>query len=245
MESDIFKKNVAIMAKVTEEEACILPHSDSLLPSVEVVREIIGLVKEIIFPGFFDRRQIDANIRSYHIGVNMERLQQLLGQQTELALRFGDSGHTAPAPGMSQELTLRFIDRLPEIKRLLYTDVEAIYNDDPAAHSYSEVIFCYPVVAAMIHYRTAHELLGMGIPVLPRIITEWVWRYGIDIHPAARIGEYFSIDHGTGVVIGETSIIGNHCTLPGSDPLEPRTYVFVPRRRFARSAAQGSQSRYH
>lgn len=225
MESDIFKKNVAIMAKVTEEEACILPHSDSLLPSVEVVREIIGLVKEIVFPGFFDRRQIDANIRSYHIGVNMERLQQLLGQQTELALRFGDNGQTAPAPDQSQELTLKFIDRLPEIKRLLYTDVEAIYYDDPAAHSYSEVIFCYPVVAAMIHYRTAHELLGMGIPVLPRIITELAHAgTGIDIHPAARIGEYFSIDHGTGVVIGETSIIGNHCTLYQGVTLGAKNY---------------------
>ncbi len=224
MDKDIFKKNVAIMAKVSEEEERFLPHSDSLLPSVDVLREIVDLVKVIVFPGFFDRRQIDSNIRSYHIGVNMERLQQLLGQQIELALLFANGEDTQPS-ATSNELALKFIDRLPGIKRLLYTDVEAIYNDDPAAHSYSEVIFCYPVVMAMIHYRTAHELLTMGIPVIPRIITELAHaNTGIDIHPGARIGEYFSIDHGTGVVIGETCIIGNHVTLYQGVTLGAKNY---------------------
>ena len=109
---------------------------------------------------------------------------------------------------------MSFIDRLPEVKRRLYTDVEAMFDNDPAANNYGEVIFCYPVVNAMTHYRIAHELHMLNIPVLPRIITELAHsKTGIDIHPGATIGDYFSIDHGTGVVIGETSIIGNHVTL--------------------------------
>ena len=100
------------------------------------------------------------------------------------------------------------------MKRLLYSDVEAMFDNDPAATNYGEVIFCYPVVNAMTHYRIAHELHKLGIPVLPRIITELAHsKTGIDIHPGATIGDHFSIDHGTGVVIGETAIIGSHVTL--------------------------------
>jgi serine O-acetyltransferase len=214
MNNDIFQKNVAILAKVSEEEERIVPATDAPLPSVEALSTIVELVKVIVFPGFFDKRQIDSNIRSYHIGVNMERLLSLLKQQIELALLFDAHDDGEAASRDSQMLAMKFIDRLPEIKRLLYTDVEAIFNDDPAVRNYSEVIFCYPVVEAMIHYRVAHELLSMGIAVIPRIITEQAHaKTGIDIHPGARIGEYFSIDHGTGVVIGETCIIGNHVTL--------------------------------
>jgi serine O-acetyltransferase len=114
----------------------------------------------------------------------------------------------------AEELALRFIDELPEIKRLLYTDVQAMFDNDPAAQTYGEVIFSYPVVNTMTHYRIAHVLHKMEIPIIPRIITEQAHsKTGIDIHPGASIGEYFAIDHGTGVVIGETSIIGNHVTL--------------------------------
>jgi len=111
-------------------------------------------------------------------------------------------------------LASEFIDTLPEIKRLLYTDVEAMFDADPAARNYGEVIFCYPVMNTMTHYRIAHRLHELKVPVIPRIITELAHsKTGIDIHPGAQIGEYFAIDHGTGVVIGETSIIGNHVTL--------------------------------
>jgi serine O-acetyltransferase len=114
----------------------------------------------------------------------------------------------------AERLALLFIDALPEIKRLLYTDVQAMFDNDPAAPNYGEVIFCYPVVKAMTHYRIAHKLHELHVPVIPRIITELAHsKTGIDIHPGAQIGEYFAIDHGTGVVIGETSIIGNHVTL--------------------------------
>jgi serine O-acetyltransferase len=114
----------------------------------------------------------------------------------------------------AERLALEFIDALPEIKRLLYTDVESMFDNDPAAPNYGEVIFSYPVVNTMTHYRIAHKLHTLGVPVIPRIMTELAHsKTGIDIHPGAQIGEYFSIDHGTGVVIGETTIIGNHVTL--------------------------------
>lgn len=222
---EIFQKNVSILSEVSDEETRIMPKGDAPLPSVDALRSIVEWVKMIVFPGFFDRRQADNTIRSYHMGVNMERLYQALRQQITLALAFCDRDKGQSNTTDARDLSMRFIDRLPEIKRMLYTDVAAIYDDDPATDSYGEVIFCYPVVQAMIHYRIAHELLLEGIPVIPRIITELAHSAtGIDIHPGARIGEYFSIDHGTGIVIGETSIIGNHVTLYQGVTLGARNY---------------------
>ena len=114
----------------------------------------------------------------------------------------------------AQELTVAFISTLPALRQLLATDVEAAYNGDPAAESYGEIISCYPVIKAISNYRIAHQLLVLGVPLIPRIITEMAHsETGIDIHPAATIGHHFTIDHGTGVVIGATCIIGNHVKL--------------------------------
>ena len=114
----------------------------------------------------------------------------------------------------ASEISIAFINRIPHIKYLLSTDVKAILDGDPAAKSVSEIIFCYPAVYALLHQRVAHELFELGVPVLPRIITEMAHsQTGIDIHPGAQIGEYFSIDHGTGIVVGQTAIIGNHVRL--------------------------------
>lgn len=214
LQEDILSKNVVILSKPSVEERNIVPNGGSPLPSVEALRKIVDLVKAIVFPGFFDKRQVNDKIRSYYIGVNMEMLHSLLKGQISRGLLFDNEKEEANVVEEANALTLRFIDRLPEIKRLLYTDVEAMFNNDPAVRNYGEVIFCYPVVQAMVHYRVAHELKLMNIPVIPRIITELAHSAtGIDIHPGAQIGEYFSIDHGTGVVIGETCIIGNHVTL--------------------------------
>lgn len=212
---DILLKNVAILSEPSSEERDVVPHNNSdPLPSVESLRKVVELVKAIVFPGFFDKRQVDNQIRSYYIGINMEMLYSLLKGQIGRGLFFDNDVDGKDVSEEANALALRFIDHLPEIKRLLYTDVEAMFNNDPAVRNYGEVIFCYPVVQAMVHYRVAHELLQMSIPVIPRIITELAHSAtGIDIHPGARIGEYFSIDHGTGVVIGETCIIGNHVTL--------------------------------
>jgi serine O-acetyltransferase len=213
MNDDIFQKNVALLTMISEEEEKMVPNNDAPLPSVEALREIVALVKMLIFPGFFDKRQTDSNIRSYHIGVNLERLATLLQRQINLALLF-TTGDEKDMGTQAEEMTDRFIDTLPHIKQMLFTDVQAIYNADPSAITSGEVIFSYPVIQAMLHYCVAHELHLMGIPVIPRIITEQAHAMtGIDIHPGATIGSYFSIDHGTGVVIGESSIIGNHVHL--------------------------------
>ena len=211
---EVFQKNVKLLTQVSDDEQQMLPAKEVLLPSVDAVREIITLVKKIVFPGFFDKRQSDDNLRSYHIGVNMEQLVKLLRKQIALALQYDDCCDDNFLSMRSKQLAYHFIDHLPQIKHMLYTDVKAIYANDPAVNTYSEVIFCYPVIEAMVHYRVAHDLLRMGVPVIPRIMAEQAHAAtGIDIHPGAQIGEYFSIDHGTGVVIGATCIIGNHVML--------------------------------
>lgn len=226
MSNDIFLKNVALLSEVSEEERRVNPSTDTPLPSVEELNEIMDLVRKIIFPGFFDKRQTDPAVRAYHIGVNMERLVSCLRRQIALALLFDSESTPDQASADAARLAMEFIGHLPEIKRVLYTDVEAIFNNDPAVRNYSEVIFCYPVAQAMTHYRVAHALLTMGVPILPRIITETAHSAtGIDIHPGADIGEYFSIDHGTGVVIGETCIIGHHVTLYQGVTLGAKNFV--------------------
>lgn len=211
---DRLLKNVGILAASSPQEMRMVPRGDGAFPSVGCLKEIVSLIQAIVFPDFFDRRRNNEEIRSYYIGVNIEKLYSILVTETRRALRFDTTRREDEVAEEASSLSLKFIDNLPEIRRLLYTDVEAMYNNDPAVDNYAEVILSYPVVYAMVHYRAAHALLKLGIPVIPRIITELAHSAtGIDIHPGARIGEYFAIDHGTGVVIGETCIIGNHVTI--------------------------------
>lgn len=213
--NETLRSNVAILSKHTDEELRMMPTATlTQLPSVEDVKRIISLIKGIVFSDYFHKRQPDEELRAYQIGVSMEELYRLLRQQIARGLQFCEECAESDVLCAGEELALKFIDALPEIKRLLYTDIQAMFDNDPAAATYGEVIFCYPVVNTMTHYRVAHKLHEMQVPVIPRIITEQAHsKTGIDIHPGAQIGEYFSIDHGTGVVIGETSIIGNHVTL--------------------------------
>ena len=212
--NELLQRNIDILSRHTEKEDSMMPEGSAPLPSVECVRKIIALVKSIIFTDYFYKRQTEEQMRAHYIGVHLEELFGLLKEQTERGLLFCSCMSEDEASERAEGLALKFIDSLPEIKRLLYTDVEAMFQNDPAATNYGEVIFCYPVMNAMTHYRIAHALQQMEVPVIPRIITEQAHsKTGIDIHPGASIGEYFSIDHGTGVVIGETCIIGNHVTL--------------------------------
>ena len=218
MDNKVLLKNVDLLSKLSEQEVSMMPAVEAPLPSVEQVKQIVTLVKNIIFPDYFNKRQSDETIRSYYIGVHMEELARLLTKQIAHGLQFCEDCEAIKTKQQiyeeAERLTLEFIDALPEIKRLLYTDVQAMFDNDPAAPNYGEVIFCYPVVNTMTHYRIAHKLHQLQVPVIPRIITEQAHsKTGIDIHPGAQIGEYFAIDHGTGVVIGETCIIGNHVTL--------------------------------
>ena len=213
--NETLRSNVAILSKHTDDELRMMPTATlTQLPSVEDVKRIISLIKSIVFIDYFHKRQPDEELRAYQIGVSMEELYRLLRQQIARGLQFCEECAESDVLCAGEELALKFIDALPEIKRLLYTDIQAMFDNDPAAATYGEVIFCYPVVNTMTHYRVAHKLHEMQVPVIPRIITEQAHsKTGIDIHPGAQIGEYFAIDHGTGVVIGETCIIGAHVTL--------------------------------
>lgn len=187
------------------------------LPSGEVLKEIIDLSRAIIFPGYYGKSTVNTRTIRYHIGVNIERLYKLLADQILAGLCFSclnedldSSSLREKACGMATEI----IGKLPEIRRVLSTDVEAAFNGDPAAENFGEIISCYPAVKALTNYRIAHELEVLGVPLIPRIISEMAHsETGIDIHPAAQIGEHFTIDHGTGVVIGATCIIGNNVKL--------------------------------
>ncbi len=181
------------------------------LPSGRVLTEIIELCRAIIFPGYYGNSKVSSYTLKHHVGVNVERLYDLLSEQIRAGLGFDCEDCTEEK---AQALAARFIAKLPELRQILATDVEAAYNGDPAAETHSEVISCYPIIKAITNYRIAHELLTMGVPLIPRIITEMAHsETGIDIHPAAQIGHHFTIDHGTGVVIGATCIIGNHVKL--------------------------------
>ena len=213
--NEVLRRNVAVLSKHTEDEIRMMPAATQApLPAVGEVKQIVSLTKSIIFTDYFHKRQPDEELRAYQIGMAMEELFQLLKRQIACGLQFCDECTEDNVRQCGEQIAIQFIESLPEIKRLLYTDVQAMFDNDPAAKTFGEVIFCYPVVNTMVHYRIAHRLHELKVPVIPRIITEQAHsKTGIDIHPGAQIGEYFSIDHGTGVVIGETTIIGNHVTL--------------------------------
>ena len=188
------------------------------LPSIEKLGKIVGLVREIFFPGFFGNTSLRSNTIKHYVGVNIDELFELLSEQILAGLCFACENHEEvdmlERQKYAQGLASDFISFLPEIRRLLITDVEAAYVGDPAANSRSEVIFCYPAIRAIINHRVGHQLLKLGVPLIPRIISEMGHsETGIDINPGAQIGESFTIDHGTGVVIGSTCIIGNNVKL--------------------------------
>ncbi len=195
-------------------------HEGIPLPSGEILCEIVGIARSVIFPGYYGNSCVNVHTLKYHLGVNVERLHDLLVGQIRAGLAFDRHAVVTGLPDEhsieeeSCRIATGFIARLPEIRRMLATDVVAAYNGDPAAKSYGEIISCYPVIKTLTNYRIAHELLVLGVPLIPRILTEMAHsETGIDIHPGAKIGEYFTIDHGTGVVIGETCIIGNNVKL--------------------------------
>ena len=189
------------------------------LPSGKALEEIIDLSRAILFPGYFGKSNINSQNINYHIGVNLERLFELLIEQIQAGLCFGveNSGMKTkdePCRDTAARIASEFVSRLPEIRSILATDVEAAYYGDPAATCFGEIICCYPIIRAITNYRIAHELYTLNVPLIPRIITEMAHsETGIDIHPGATIGHHFTIDHGTGVVIGATCIIGNNVKL--------------------------------
>jgi len=192
-------------------------HLDAtFLPSRAQAIEIIELLRHVIFPGFFDAHRVSSeNIRE-HVADKLGKLRDLMYEEIRQALRY-DLNRSSSGKGdtcedcdrLALEKTDTFIEQIPALRRLLATDVQAAFDGDPAAQSTDEAIFCYPGVDAIFIHRVAHALHDMNVPLLPRIMSEYAHNEtGIDIHPGAQIDESFFIDHGTGVVIGETTIIG-------------------------------------
>ncbi|HCE58940.1 MAG TPA: serine acetyltransferase [Prolixibacteraceae bacterium] len=188
------------------------------LPSIAKLTKVIELVREILFPGYFGNTSLRPNTTQYFMGVYVDELYELLSEEILAGLCFECKDESVNKvekhKDSANQAAIDFIEFLPEIRRKLVTDVEATFLNDPAAQNFGEVIFCYPAIRAITNYRVAHQLFQLGVPLIPRFICEMAHgETGIDIHPKAQIGERFTIDHGTGVVIGSTSIIGNNVKL--------------------------------
>jgi serine O-acetyltransferase len=187
---------------------------DYPLPSRESVIRILSDVEETLFPGYFGKWPVDRVNYKYYLGAKMNDIYEGLSEQIAKSLRHECVGtHKVCDRCISRgrEETITFMRKLHQVRAILRTDVKACLKNDPAAAGIDEIIFSYPGIKAITIYRVAHELYQQQIPVLPRIMTEYAHTVtGIDIHPGAQIGEHFFIDHGTGVVIGQTCIIGDH-----------------------------------
>lgn len=192
------------------------------LPSRDDLIRFVEMIRAVLFPGYFGSADMSRDSMVFHVGAALDEAMQILHEQLTrgqcfLMCRAADAcgktgvGDCAECREKSATIARDFMERLPEIRRRLNTDVQAAFEGDPALHSPDEAIFCYPGVQAVISQRIAHELFVLGAPLIPRIITEHAHSLtGIDIHPGATIGDGFFIDHGTGVVIGETCEIGNN-----------------------------------
>ena len=211
----------AVKSLVDQRSFDILCHRHRMgesMPSAEKLKAIVDRVRQIIFPGYFGEINLRTETLPYYMGVLVDEVYEMMAEQIFSGLCFicemesnrDPEGKRSKAEAIANE----FVNGLAELRRVLITDVNAAYLGDPAANSVGEVIFCYPAIRAISSYRIAHSLFRLGVPLIPRIITEMAHsETGIDINPEAVIGEYFTIDHGTGVVIGSTSIIGNNVKL--------------------------------
>jgi len=183
------------------------------ISSRDVIIDILARLRRILYPGYFIDSRVDQTNLSYYFGQEVTALFEILAEQIMLAIRHECLRHKLPCTHCEergQEIALAFIRQLPPLRETLAKDVRASYEDDPAAKGYDEIIFSYPGLYAITVYRVAHVLHLQRVPLIPRIMTEYAHSLtGIDIHPGAHIGEGFFIDHGTGVVIGETTKIGN------------------------------------
>lgn len=197
----------------TYEECGRIHHlGHSPLPSYREIVDILADLREILYPGYGRRQNLHMGNVAYHVGDLIDGLHDRLTQQIARAFRHDcnnrddETDHEARA----EQIALKFLETIPELRHTLAEDVQAAYDGDPAAKGLVEIVFCYPGVAAVTVYRMAHELHRLGVPLIPRMMTEYAkGKTGIDIHPGSQIGSRFFIDHGTGVVIGETTRIGD------------------------------------
>jgi serine O-acetyltransferase len=183
------------------------------IPHREAIIDVLHRLSLILYPGYFIRTRLDSVNLGYYLGEQIAALYEILSEQIILSIRHDCIRHNLPCvhcEPLGHQLTVEFLRKLPELRTILAKDIRAALEGDPAAKGYDEIIFSYPGIRAITIYRIAHELHHLNIPLIPRIMTEYAHSHtGIDIHPGAHIGESFFIDHGTGVVIGETCVIGN------------------------------------
>ncbi len=186
------------------------------LPSREIVSDLVHDLLDVLFPGFGRRQNLHTQNVEYYIGDLLDNLLDKLSQQIRRALRHDQSKRLEiiDFEGIAQKKSVDFLRRIPTLRAILKRDVAEAFEGDPSAKTPQEIVFCYPGIEAISIYRIAHELLKLGVPLIPRMMTEYAHsRTGIDIHPGASIGPAFFIDHGTGVVVGETCEIGEHVKL--------------------------------
>ena len=184
------------------------------LPNRDAIISIVKTLRELLFPGYFGRQHLASGTLEYYVGEMLMAIQGQLREQVGNAIRHQATRNGSPCPECTEtadRISRDFLGTIPQLRAVLATDVQAAFDGDPAASSMDEIIFSYPGIYAISIYRLAHELLKAQVPLIPRIMTEYAHSLtGIDIHPGAEIDEYFFIDHGTGVVIGETTVIGKH-----------------------------------
>jgi len=187
--------------------------ADLPLPNGEAVRRAVEMLRSVLFPGYYGAPQIPAENMRYHMGATLDAAAKLLAEQIERSFCFFcETAGNVGCPDCREKswaIVADFVKTLPQIQKTLMTDVQAAYEGDPAATCPAETVFCYPGILAVTNQRIGHELYRLKVPLIPRIITELAHSAtGIDIHPGAAVGRSFFIDHGTGVVIGETCTIG-------------------------------------
>jgi serine O-acetyltransferase len=183
--------------------------------SLAAVADILAVLRELVFAGFFGRKRLKSDSLEFYVGELLEEVSHSLQKQIDRALRHGScrpaETFAADVPDEAERITYAFLERLPQVRALLATDVDAAFDGDPAAFDADEIILAYPGVYAIMVSRLAHELYLLKVPFIPRLMTEHAHSLtGIDIHPGASIGHHFFIDHGTGIVIGETTEIGDY-----------------------------------
>jgi serine O-acetyltransferase len=206
----IFKQLVTdILASYNENPTIEKIQGESPISTASVIG-IIDKLQVLTFPGYFGRKPLNYDTLEYSVGELLEDLAYNLKKQIHRALNPEDDSETTQ-DSKAESITFNFLGNIPEIRRILATDVEAFYDGDPAAYSNDEIILSYPGFYALMVNRLAHELYLMNVPMLPRMMTEHAHSLtGIDINPGATIGHHFFMDHGTGIVVGETTIIGNY-----------------------------------
>lgn len=178
-------------------------------PDKDVIIDMVTKLLQIIYPGYFRDKRLRIYTARHNLSMLIEDVMYNLNKQITLVLETSMAPDSAETE--AQRISLEFFSRIPSVRALAQTDLEAAYDGDPAATSHDEIIFCYPGLFAITVYRLAHELYGLNVPMIPRIMTEYAHSLtGIDIHPGASIGDHFFIDHGTGIVIGETTVIGKY-----------------------------------